>query len=95
MKGPQVSHVNEDSDPTNMALNKYSNHPSVLKIKEYFKEHTEFDFSDLIADDIEKEIKNLDTSKKGTFKIITPKSLTEALDICSPFLCDIWADETV
>ena len=44
---------------------------------------------------MKKEIKNLDSSKTDTFKNITPKSLKEALDICSPFLCDIWADEIV
>ena len=58
MKGSQVSHVNEDSDPIDIALNKYVNHPSMLKIKEYFNEPTEFNFSDLIPNDIEKEIKN-------------------------------------
>ena len=30
-----------------------------------------------------------------TFKNINPKSLKEALDICSQFLCDIRADEIV
>ena len=53
MAEPQISHVNEDSDPIHTALNKYVNHPSILKIKEYFNEHTEFNFSDLIPNDIE------------------------------------------
>ena len=78
-----------------MALNTYVNHSSILKIKEYFNEHTEFNFLDLIPNDIAKEIKNVDNSKKCTFKNITPKSLKEALDICSPFLCDIRVDEIV
>ena len=68
-----------------MALNKYVNHSSILKIKEYFHEHTEFNFLGLIPNDIEKEITNVDNSKRCTFKNITPKSLKEALDICSPF----------
>ena len=76
-----------------MALNKHVNHSSILKIKEYFNEHTEFNFLDLIPNDIEKEIKNVDNSRKCTFKNITPKSLKEALIICSPFLCDIRVDE--
>ena len=38
------------------------------------------------------EINNLDSSKKCTFKNNTPIFLKEVLDICSPFLCDIWAD---
>ena len=78
-----------------MALNKCVNHPCILKIKKYFNEHTEFNFSDLIPNDIEKEIKSVYSSKKCTFKNITPKSLKEVLDICSPFLCDMRADEIV
>ena len=46
-----MSHVNEDSD---IALNKYIYHPSILKIKEYFNEHSEFNFSEVIPNDIEK-----------------------------------------
>ena len=53
MKGSQVSHVNEDSNPVDITLNKYVSQPSILKIKEYFSEHTEFNFSDLIPNDIE------------------------------------------
>ena len=75
-----------------MALNKYVNHSGILNIKEYF---TEFNFLDLIPNDTAKEIKNVDNSKKCTFKNITPKSLKEALDICSPFLCDTQVDEIV
>ena len=36
IKGPQVSHVNEDSDPIDIAFKKYVDHPSILKVKEYF-----------------------------------------------------------
>ena len=95
IKGPQVSHVNEDSNPINISLNKYVNHPSILKMKQYFNKPTEFIFSEVIPNDIEKEIKNLNSSKKCTFKNITPKSLREAPDVCNPLLCDIWAEEIV
>ena len=95
IKKASGTHVNEDSDPVDMALNTYVNHSSILKIKEYFNEHTEFNCLDLIPNDIAKEIKNVDNSKKCTFKNITPKSIKEALDICSPFLCDIRVDEIV
>ena len=33
--------------------------------------------------------------KKSIFENITPKSLKEAANICSPLLCDIWAKEIV
>ena len=72
---PQVWPVNEDSDLINIALNKYANHPSLLKIKEYFNEPTKFNFSEVIPNDIEKEINKLDISKNGTFKNINPKSM--------------------
>ena len=64
-----MSRVNKDSDLIDIMLNKYVNHyPSLLKIKVYFNEPTEFDFWEVIPSDIEKEIKNLDSLKKGTFK---------------------------
>ena len=74
-KGPQVAHVNENSDPIDISLNKYVDHPSTFKIKEYFNKPTECNFWEVTPNDIKKEIKNLDHSKKGTFKNITPKSL--------------------
>ena len=59
VKGPQVSHVNEDSDPIDIALNKYVGHPSIFKRNEYFDEPTECNFLEVIPYDIKKEIKNL------------------------------------
>ena len=51
-------HVNEDSDPMDIVLNKYVNHPSKLKVKKYFNEPTEFNLLELIPNHIEKEIKH-------------------------------------
>ena len=72
---PQVCPVNEDSDLINIDLNKYANHSSLLKIKEYSNEPTKFNFSEVIPNDIEKEINKLDRLKNGTFKNINPKSM--------------------
>ena len=44
IKGPQISYVNEDSDPIDFVLINHVDHPSILKIKEYFNETTEFNF---------------------------------------------------
>ena len=64
-----MSRVNKDSDLIDIMLNKYVNHyPSLLKIKVCFNEPTEFDFREVIPNNTEKEIKNLDSLKKGTFK---------------------------
>ena len=75
VKGPQVSPVNENSDPIDIASNKYGDHLSIFKIKKYFNKPTECNFSEVTPNDIKKDIKSLDPSKKGTFKTITPKSL--------------------
>ena len=64
IKGPQVSDVNEN--PIDIALNKYVDHPSKLKITEYFMEPTVFNLSEVIPDDINEEKNDLDTSNKGT-----------------------------
>ena len=82
-------HFNQDTDPINIALNEYLVHPSTFKIKEYFNEPTECNFLEVIPNDIKIEIKDLDSSKDGTFKNVTPKFSKEAQDICSPLSCDI------
>ena len=40
-KGPQVSHGNASSDPTDIGFNKYVNHPGIFKIKKYFNKPIE------------------------------------------------------
>ena len=67
IKGPQVSHVNKNSDPINIALNKYVDHPSVFKIKEYFNKLTECNFSEVTPKVIKKINKKLRSLKKGYF----------------------------
>ena len=47
---------------------------------------------EVILNDIEKEIKILDSQEKGRFKNITPKSLEEAPDVCILLLQDIRAE---
>ena len=88
-KGPQVSHLNEDSDPIDIALNKYVGHPCIFKLKEYLNEPTECNFSEVISNDIKIEIKSLYSSKEGIFKNITPRSPKETQDICSSLSCDV------
>ena len=86
IKGPQISYVNEDSDPIDLVLINHVDHPSILKIKEYFNEPAEFNFLEVIPNDIEKQIKNFDSSKNVRFKNITPKSLKKPPDICHSLL---------
>ena len=65
-KGHQVSLVNENSDSTDINLNKYVDHPSIFKIKQYFNKSTESNFSQITPNDIKKEKKNLDSPKKDS-----------------------------
>ena len=66
IKGTQVSHVNENSDPIDINLNKYVDHPSIFKIKEYFNKYTESNFLEITPNNIKKQIKNLDSPKKDS-----------------------------
>ena len=50
-------------DPLLRAIKKYSKHPSILKIKQYFKNLSKFSFVPVYKDVIPKEIKNLNTKK--------------------------------
>ena len=52
VKGHQVSLVNENSDPIDINLNKYVDHPSIFKIKEYFNQSTESNFSEITPNNI-------------------------------------------
>ena len=52
VEGPLVSHVNQNSDPIDIALNKYADHLSAFKIKEYFNKPTECNFSQVTPNDI-------------------------------------------
>ena len=56
---------------------------------------SEFSFSEVILNDTENEINNLDTSKKGIFKNINPKSLKEVTNVRIPLLCNFCAEEMV
>lgn len=44
-RGLQVPHVNEDYDPINIALNKFADHPDILKQKKNFNKPIEFNSS--------------------------------------------------
>ena len=51
----------DETDPLLGAIKWYSKHPSILRIKQYFKNPTEFSFVPADKDVIAKEIKNLNT----------------------------------
>ena len=63
-KGESIfSDTGDEADPLLDAIKKYSKHPNILRIKQYFKNPIEFSFVAVDKDVITKEIKNLDTKK--------------------------------
>ena len=51
-KGPQVSHVNENSDPIDITLNKDVDLSKIFKTKEYFSKSIESNFLEVTPNDI-------------------------------------------
>ena len=73
---------NNIDDPINAAIKKFAVHPSILKIKQKIKCEI-FAFNKVTFQEIEQELRNLDTKKSTTFNNIPPKHLKENYDICS------------
>ena len=73
---------NNIDDPIDAAIKKFALHPSILKIKEKVKCDI-FAFNEVTFQEIEQELRNLDTKKSTTFNNIPPKHLKENYDICS------------
>ena len=71
-----------------MCNKKYSKHPSILRIKQYFKNPTEFSFIAVDKDVIEKEIKNLNTKKAAPQDDTPVKILRLNNDIFSQYVSD-------
>ena len=69
-------------DPIDAAIKKFAVHLSILKIKEKVKCDI-FAFNEVTFQEIEQELRNLDTKKSTTFNNIPPKHLKENYDICS------------
>ena len=61
-----------------------------MKIEKFVRRKAVFYVSDITLTDIAKEIRNLDSSKKGTFRNIPPKSLKGIVDVWGSILLNIW-----
>ena len=80
----------DKTNPLLRAIKKYSKHPCILRIKQYFKYPTEFSFVPVNKDVIAKEIKNLDTKKAVPQDDIPVKILKLNNDIFSQYLSQIF-----
>ena len=83
------------SNPVDIAIRKFENHPSVQAIKQNISVNKDFYFSNTEVSDILKETTALNNKKNGTFGNIPTKLLKEVSDICAPALNDIWNNEII
>ena len=83
------------SNPVEIAIRKFENHPSVQAIKQIISVNKDFYFSNTDVSDILKETTVLNNKKNGTFGNIPTKLLNEVCDICAPALNDIWNNEII
>ena len=81
------------SDPVEIAIRKFENHPTIKAIKQNILVNQDFYFSNTEVRDILKETTSLSNKKNGTFGNIPTKLLKEVSDICGPALNDIWNKE--
>ena len=78
----------DETDPLLRAIKKYSKHPSILRIRQYFKNPTEFSFVPVDKDVMAKEIKNLNINKATPQDDIPVKILKLNNDIFSQYVSD-------
>lgn len=81
-----TENVNDTNDPIIKAINKYKNHPSILKINDNMEADSSFNFHPISNEDIEKQLFYMNTSKAFQANNIPPKILKENRDIFSDIL---------
>ena len=69
------------SNPVEIAIRKFENHPSVQAIKQNISVNKDFYFSNTEVSDILKETTALNNEKNGTFGNVPTKLLKEVSDI--------------
>ena len=84
-----ISSTEGASDPIVKARLKYSNHPSIRKIRNFVQNAEPFKFQKVSLEQMDNEIRRLTPKKATTFKIYLRKSLkailTFALNRCNSF----------
>ena len=73
-------------------MQKFSNHPSILKIKGHYQNADPFVFQKVTPDAVDKEVRNLNPKKATTHKNIPPKILKSNSDACVQPLTQIFND---
>ena len=78
---PSSNHLTLD-DPVICAIEKYSGHPSIVKIKEVFGSDSNFEFTDIDTESVHNLVMSLN-SRKATSGDLSPKILKLSANVCS------------
>ena len=70
------------TDPVVKAVLKFSNHPSILKMKSHYQNVGSFHFQTITPDAVDKKVRNLNPKKATTHKNVPPKVLKSNSDVC-------------
>ena len=80
-----VRHFQETNIPHN-AVEKYSKHPSIIKIKDNYPQNTTFSFKPVNLEVIQKLVKSLDVSKSSPIESVPARILKDISDVLCPKL---------
>ena len=87
--------VSDETNPIERAIKEFKNHPSIININKNIPKTTNFEFSQVDIDSIQKMIDNLDSKKSGTFGGIPTNCLKGVSDISAKFLNSVWNNEVL
>ena len=82
--------LNHILDLIDKSVQKYSNHPSILKIKSHFMNVVSFTLNPVSLEEMETETERLNPKKAATIKNVPPKIPKNDSDICSELLRKIF-----
>ena len=79
-----LCNVTENKDPVKKAIEKYANHPSIVKIKETFSTRSTFSFKPIDLEAVIREVANLKESKASPIESIPVKIIKDTIDTTGP-----------
>ena len=94
-KNTLLTRTDELTDPVDIALKRFENHPSIIDIKEKVTVESKFSFSKVAISGIKNEIRNLDIKKAGTFSNISANQLKQVEEVIVEPLMQIWNKEII
>ena len=83
------------SNPIDIAIEKFKNHPSIISINNNVSPSSPFVFNNVEIENMLKEINNLDVKKQGNFGGIPAKCLMMGSEECCAYLTRVWNEEVV